>query len=273
MLLRRIINHVKDQNWFAVALDFVIVVVGVFMGIQLGNWNDARATRMSERDFLARLHGDIVELQERRAYYDKGRPFDLEVYTIITEFLMEERDDLSEAEKLHHEFYPGIKEVNGLDAALICNAIDWTAALTVPPAVLPTATELVSAGRTNDIASPEIKAALQSFLQQADRMNDLVIALEKYNVHLSNRFPDLFEIRRKNWNYEFDTGVAQDDYRCDYEAMRQDGAFLNAFTVNVSSYATYTKRGIMPVSEKLEALHNAVDLELGISHDTEREVS
>ena len=26
MLLRRITEHVKDQNWFAVALDFVIVV-------------------------------------------------------------------------------------------------------------------------------------------------------------------------------------------------------------------------------------------------------
>ena len=29
MLLRRITQHVKDQNWFAVAVDFVIVVIGV----------------------------------------------------------------------------------------------------------------------------------------------------------------------------------------------------------------------------------------------------
>jgi len=28
MILRRVIEHVKAQNWFAVALDFVIVVVG-----------------------------------------------------------------------------------------------------------------------------------------------------------------------------------------------------------------------------------------------------
>lgn len=32
MLLRRVIEHVKAQNWTAVALDFVIVVVGVFIG-------------------------------------------------------------------------------------------------------------------------------------------------------------------------------------------------------------------------------------------------
>ncbi|MCK5746761.1 MAG: hypothetical protein KAH44_11125 [Oricola sp.] len=43
MILRRVIEHVKDQNWTAVALDFVIVVVGVFIGVQLGNWNASRA--------------------------------------------------------------------------------------------------------------------------------------------------------------------------------------------------------------------------------------
>jgi len=39
MLLRRITEHVKAQNRAAVALDFCIVVVGVFIGIQGANWN------------------------------------------------------------------------------------------------------------------------------------------------------------------------------------------------------------------------------------------
>lgn len=30
----------KTQNWFAVGLDFVIVVFGVVIGIQVANWND-----------------------------------------------------------------------------------------------------------------------------------------------------------------------------------------------------------------------------------------
>jgi hypothetical protein len=36
MLLRSIKKHLKDQKWFAVAIDFIIVVFGVFIGIQLG---------------------------------------------------------------------------------------------------------------------------------------------------------------------------------------------------------------------------------------------
>lgn len=46
MILRRITKHVKDQNWFAVALDFFIVVVGVgvaLMGQQTLSDRQARS--------------------------------------------------------------------------------------------------------------------------------------------------------------------------------------------------------------------------------------
>ncbi|MDX1518052.1 MAG: hypothetical protein R3288_14495 [Woeseiaceae bacterium] len=61
MLLRRVIEHVKAQNWTAVAIDFVIVVVGVFVGLQLGNWNEARLQRNTEREFLVQLRDDIAD--------------------------------------------------------------------------------------------------------------------------------------------------------------------------------------------------------------------
>lgn len=59
MLLRRVTKHVKDQNWFAVGLDFVIVVVGVFIGIQVANWNDAQGDRQSETIILQNIANDI----------------------------------------------------------------------------------------------------------------------------------------------------------------------------------------------------------------------
>jgi hypothetical protein len=44
LLLRRLTAHVNAQDWTAVAIDFAIVVIGVFVGIQVSNWNEARAT-------------------------------------------------------------------------------------------------------------------------------------------------------------------------------------------------------------------------------------
>ena len=59
MILRRVIEHVKKQHWTAVFLDFVIVVLGVFIGIQVSNWNAARAQRVAAADFHERLLTDM----------------------------------------------------------------------------------------------------------------------------------------------------------------------------------------------------------------------
>ncbi len=42
MILSRITKHVKEQNWFAVVLDFVIVVAGILIAFQITSWNEAR---------------------------------------------------------------------------------------------------------------------------------------------------------------------------------------------------------------------------------------
>lgn len=65
MRLRRVIEHVRDQNWFAVSLDFVIVVVGVFIGIQVSNWNEARNAKEHERRLLVELGSEIEQNSKR----------------------------------------------------------------------------------------------------------------------------------------------------------------------------------------------------------------
>jgi len=64
MLLRRITKHVSDQNWFAVFLDFVIVVVGVFIGIQVANWNEERKTAIQDKQLIVRLINDLKGMQK-----------------------------------------------------------------------------------------------------------------------------------------------------------------------------------------------------------------
>ena len=78
MLLRRVTKHVKDQNWFAVGIDFAIVVVGVFIGIQVANWNEARAIQAQERSHLVLMQDELVQNAERSDHL-------LEYYTSVTE--------------------------------------------------------------------------------------------------------------------------------------------------------------------------------------------
>ena len=65
MILRRIAEHVKAQNWFAVAIDFVIVVIGVFIGIEVSNWNAAHADRNREQVLIQRVAADFEAIESR----------------------------------------------------------------------------------------------------------------------------------------------------------------------------------------------------------------
>jgi hypothetical protein len=47
MILRRLTRHVCERNWTAVALDFLIVMVGVFVCLQVANWNGRIALGLS----------------------------------------------------------------------------------------------------------------------------------------------------------------------------------------------------------------------------------
>lgn len=60
MMLHRVIDHVRNQQWTAIGIDFVIVVIGVFVGIQVSNWNAAREESRRAAVFTDRLKTDLV---------------------------------------------------------------------------------------------------------------------------------------------------------------------------------------------------------------------
>ena len=81
MLLRRIIEHVRSQNWTAIGIDFVIVVVGVFIGIQAANWNEVRAEDARAREVLERLRddlqSDLENFDQRMQFWQQVRDYGL----------------------------------------------------------------------------------------------------------------------------------------------------------------------------------------------------
>lgn len=59
MMVRRFVEHLRNHDWFLVASDFVIVVLGVFIGIEVANWNEARQNRAMAESYLQRLSTDL----------------------------------------------------------------------------------------------------------------------------------------------------------------------------------------------------------------------
>ena len=59
MILRRLSQSLRQQNWTAIAIEFVLLVLGVFLGIQVSNWNAERETRHKSAILTQRLKSDL----------------------------------------------------------------------------------------------------------------------------------------------------------------------------------------------------------------------
>jgi hypothetical protein len=59
MQSKRIVQRLKDHDWMAVAIEILIVVVGVLIALQVSNWNDDRKDSARGEDYLRRMHADL----------------------------------------------------------------------------------------------------------------------------------------------------------------------------------------------------------------------
>jgi hypothetical protein len=73
MVLNRFRKEAGRQNWFGIAVDLAILVVGIFLGIQVTNLNQDRIDRANGKEYRQRLIFDIESNQldvDHRIRYD-----------------------------------------------------------------------------------------------------------------------------------------------------------------------------------------------------------
>ncbi len=73
MIIRRMADAVRTQNWFTVVIEIFVVVIGIFLGLQVTEWNDSRKDIAQEKIYLQRMRADMVtliyEMEQREAYF------------------------------------------------------------------------------------------------------------------------------------------------------------------------------------------------------------
>lgn len=144
MIFRRISEHIRKQNWFAVGLDLTVVVVGIYIGLQADAWMSGKQDRNLEVEYLERLLSDMEE--SIAAQRSDIKTFDDGTASI---------DYLAEVQK------SGTSE--GFDEARLIlglNNIGWVA----PPATnMVTIRELQSTGNISLIRDLSVRTAIGQF--------------------------------------------------------------------------------------------------------------
>ena len=73
MIFRRTIANLRAQNWTAIGIELAIVIVGVFIGLQVSNWNQARieqrATQRMVEELKPGLANFIDFFETAKTYY------------------------------------------------------------------------------------------------------------------------------------------------------------------------------------------------------------
>lgn len=72
MILRRLTENLRAQNWTAITIEFLIVVIGVFLGTQVANWNQARLEKRQTEQMLVQL---VPELQSQVQFFETIRNY------------------------------------------------------------------------------------------------------------------------------------------------------------------------------------------------------
>jgi hypothetical protein len=250
MILRRISENVRSQNWFAVAVEFVIVVVGVFMGLQVQDWNEARKERIEEHALLSRLHVETVELLEtqRQELVD----------------LRERADILMGVNPVLFSQEP-LRVISDLE----CGRIVGSHVFRRSPDELPVLDEMLSTGRFDVLEDEDIKEHLRDYVLFRGRARAFYEEATNELFRLHSRFPDLIAIARVpieaklvgGWTSLSGEGFRWDRV-CDGEKMRASQAFLNEYVDNLSrigSMTLFTEQR----QEHLEELESALSARLG----------
>ncbi len=74
MILRRLVVHLRDQHWTGVFIELVIVVLGVFIGMQVSNWNETRVEQARTAQVLDAFRADMRDyINVQRKFGEKAK--------------------------------------------------------------------------------------------------------------------------------------------------------------------------------------------------------
>ena len=248
MLLRRITKHVKDQNWFAVALDFVIVVAGILIAFQITNWNEARTNSIEEQELLRQLSIEFEQIEAGAADSLSFQRKAIEGLTTIAASLDAGQLDENDRALFEHGLRYGYILYTSSDRSTVLG-------------------EIVSSGKS-------------SLLQNKDLLRELM----RYNAYLDEfaSYEDMISEQQTAYLHDFTSEFTYDLEQTvfiegssfeisaigayDFDLMAQDQAFRNAVNELRETHIMY-KNWRRTISRRIREIRKMLEAET-IGRDT-----
>lgn len=214
MPLRRISENFKSQNWTAVCLDLVIVVLGIFLGLQVSQWYEHRQEIELGYSILERLQGEFEEISAEAHAAFRFHQEEALALEVVRKSVHDGKLDMDKKAT----FLAGLRDAITYDMG---------------PSRSGTYVEILSSGQFRLLRDPELRSALSTYddnLQKGDsffaiqhhnqRKHDLV-----WNRHFVHRPSETVDFRGSPTGIMVSRGEIA---KYDLDAMTGDQEFRNA---------------------------------------------
>lgn len=243
MLLRSITQHVKDQNWFAVALDFLIVVVGILIAFQITNWNEARTERLNEAHYLERLDTEFDVIRTR--LIDGKRIFGSSVRNI--NLLL----------KAHRE-YAANPDGNLPDDDVLGPALAEITSGRIPAGSPAAFKEMISSGALQTLTSEDLRQALFAYDEFAAIAREGWRTIRDEQHASANRLFSLLDLAASGLSGDKDVGglsgleIIRFDRQTFLENTEMRGALSILLIAQINQYSLLEQQ--LQLAEEIESL-------------------
>ncbi len=244
MILQRLTTAIRQQSWSQILTEILIVVIGIFLGLQVTDWNEKRQDRSDESMFLVRLHEDMLLMED------------------IPSRVVDRRMNLLTSLVAASDLVLGKSEIDQLTKKE-CFAIGDSHIVSMSIPGLPSLAELQNEGRLGILRDSELRLELITLQQRNQTFKELIIEVGLYQVNLSREFPALIPARPY-----FDEALKeyQISYQCDLKAMQSSAAFIGGLGMNIDAYDAYLRDGLIPWRAQAQKVHKLLDFALELNH-------
>lgn len=241
MILRKLADSIAGQDWFSVCLEVLIVVVGIYLGLQASEWSQNRDNREAEIIYLERIALDLqsseiqtradAEFQSRHAGYGGFIVDALDACQLRPE----DRDTFASG------IYLAGKYIN---ASFVKATIE----------------ELLSAGRTTIIRNAELRQKIMELLRYYDEhlfyMSDVQLRTAPHIITIDSIVP--VTVRDAIGG---GVNIGWERVRTSFADMCKDKRLLAAVSAT-TNYTWDSTQSLYAWADRLSSLKSEVEAEL-----------
>lgn len=236
VILNRIGTALRGRDWTAIAIEFAVVVLGIFVALQAEDWNQERTNRQLERVYISRL------ADETRANLGSLKQHE-QIFEDKVQFILSLPD-------LH------LDETIQRDPNAFIYQLDNSSYVAIPDLRSETYDELESSGRLALLRDAELRSVI------ASNLNDYRSFRPVVDQSIGDYRRLLFETLPGQSYYDFRFGTGKADaaaISASVEAFRSDPRFEAAANAEITygSDVLYWVRVFIGRSEEVLALLEA----------------